>query len=209
LLLPEIDENSLGASWAHVWSSLGTLELADGTTLVQDVPLPDFPGALTVTATVNGAPMAGVQLSATRQHDGAWQEVRITAGPDGRFQPMTLFAGRWSLRLASPERDTWAARLPAEVHVPAAGNTSAHFAVELATGTLRFLDGAGQPLANQRVRLRLDHPHEQRPWSVKTDGNGQATLTLATGIHQASLDGTRSTAITWTTGGPSTSDVRL
>ena len=122
---------------------------------------------------------------------------------------MTLCAGNWSLRLASPERDTWAARLPAEIHVPAAGSAHAHFAVELATGTLRFLDSAGQPLANQRVRLRLDHPHEQRSWSVKTDADGRATLTLATGIHQASLDGSHYVAITWTTAGPAAPDVRL
>ncbi|MEQ1893724.1 MAG: hypothetical protein ABL998_14360, partial [Planctomycetota bacterium] len=209
LLLPEVDESSPGPSWTNAWSSLGTLELTEGATLEQDIPLPDFPGALSVTALVNGAPMTGVQLSATRQHDGAWQEVRITADPDGRFQPLPLFAGNWSLRLASPERDTWAARLPAEVHVPAAGSAHANFAVELATGTLRFLDSAGQPLANQRVRLRLDHPHEQRSWSVKTDADGRATLTLATGIHQASLDGSHSVAITWTTAGPAAPDVRL
>jgi len=209
VLLPEVGGGPL-ANGSDAWSTLATLELADGVTHEQDFTMNEFPGTLRVDASVGGRPLAGLRLSATRQYEGTWQTVRASADPEGHFAPLALLAGSWSLRLESPERPAWAARLAGEVHVPVAGQASASFAVETAAGTRRCLDSAGQPLARRNVFLRLDHPHEVRPFRhVTTDDDGRVSLTLATGLYILSLDATQTTSLTWTTAGPSTSDVRF
>jgi 5-hydroxyisourate hydrolase-like protein (transthyretin family) len=208
LLLPFSD------AWQFAWHTLGTLELAAGQTLSHDFTLTEAPGHLTLNATVNGAPHPGVRVTLTRQTDSHQQRIQTALGQDGALNAQPLFAGTWSVLLADPGRE-WSVRGP-DILVPSSGAANASVAITLASGTLRFLDAQGQPLADKLIRYELDTPDEVGTIQTKkTDAEGRASFLLAPGDYLFSVftrgatelpPGTR---LTWTSTGPTVSDVQL
>ena len=202
LLLPET------GGWQYAWAELGTLELVAGQTLAHDFTLTEIPGQWTLQATVDGSPSAGLEISLQRMLGNTQQRIDSRLSPDGTASPLLVFPGTWSVHLSDPGRE-WVARAP-DVTIQSGGSATTTVTLQTAVGTLRFLDANGQPRANQLVLVRLDDQDEDGEILTKTtDAAGRANFQLVTGDHLFSFDGTTTAVVTWTSTGPTVSDVRL
>jgi hypothetical protein len=209
---------------------LGTLELGEGETLERDFAVEEFPGTMELTVLVNGRPASGTRFNATRGGvaPGAIKgrfdvqgDMRLSGetGPQGVCGPVLAFPGTWTVSVYRGSGLAVGWRHSTPVHVAAASATRATISIDVAEGTLRFLDADGNLLAGRTISAFLAAPDPFRVAQRTTDDQGRATFTLASGDHRFRLDSgpddpfldpeEHTVTLTWTAQGPLVEDVRF
>jgi len=207
---------------------LGELEVVDGKRVEHDFTV-EAPGTVVLTVLVNGEALAGVsvQLNSAQR----WNGAGVNGETDTRGQTGSLraFAGSWKVRVNDVDAG-WRYDHPTPVVVASVAESHAQISVSVSEATLQFLDAqSGKPLAKQMISV-LGPPGDRMaefPWQrKKTDAEGRARWTLASGEYRFRLDAegeefpffpdedqpaepARIAPLSWTLQGPLAHEVRL
>jgi len=205
---------------------VATLQLAQGEKLERDFEFPDFPGTIAIDVFVNGRPASNVAM-------GFWVEDRErrlvlhgASDANGQFGPSPAFPGAWRLKVGNV-RAGWTYAYPEPLLVATASVTRARIDVTIAEGEVSFFDvESGAALAQRTIYVLAtegDGPISRR----KTDAQGRARWTLATGDYRfrlepfgveiktnyrgvpTSIDPAHTVPFRWTNKGPELSEARL
>ena len=132
------------------------------------------PGAITVTATVNGSPAAGAVVVC--EYTGNASDTGGVIGSDGILVLEPVFPGSVQLSIRHANF-AWSVDASEPIEIEPGARIAHTFDVETARGRLRILDAAtGEPAGSKQIEMGINH-------SAKTDADGWLDVELQIGTR--------------------------